>query len=98
MVQVKVEGGKIVIEPVGSIATKYYASAKIKQRPEDLDEFFNKAVRKVGKRKYVDVNVFVYWIGGHPRYGQKALKLKEIEAGNRGELITSILTACKTMS
>ena len=46
LVQVRVEGGRVVIEPVGSIAIKYYASVKIKRWPKDLDEFFNEAVRR----------------------------------------------------
>ena len=24
-------------------------------------------------RYYIDVNVFVYWLGNHPKYGQEAV-------------------------
>ena len=31
-------------------------------------------------RFYVDVNVFVYWLGNHPKYGQAALEwVKKME-------------------
>ncbi|MCD6369327.1 MAG: type II toxin-antitoxin system VapC family toxin [Thermoproteales archaeon] len=45
------------------------------------------------ERKYVDVNVFVYWLGKHPKFGEKAREwIEKIEAGSRGEYITSALT------
>ncbi len=41
--------------------------------------------------RYVDVNVFVYWLGDDPEFGGKATKIIEsIEAGE--ESITSALT------
>lgn len=41
--------------------------------------------------RYVDVNVFVYWLGDDPEYGAQATKIIEsIEAGER--TITSALT------
>ena len=45
------------------------------------------------ERKYVDVNVFVYWLGAHPEYGEKARRwISSIERARRGEYITSALT------
>ncbi len=43
--------------------------------------------------RYVDVNVFVYWLGGHPELGERALEwVRRIEAGERGSFVTSSLT------
>lgn len=42
---------------------------------------------------YVDVNVFVYWLGGHPAFGGPAHSLlKKIESAPRGRYVTSSLT------
>ena len=42
---------------------------------------------------YVDVNVFVYWLGGHPRFGETARRwVKRIERAPRGRYVTSSLT------
>ena len=53
----------------------------------------------VGKsRYYVDVNVFVYWLGNHPKYGQVALNwIKKMETSPRGEYVTSALTLYETL-
>ena len=49
-------------------------------------------------RLYVDVNVFVYWLGNHPKYGQVALELiKKMETSPRGEYVTSALTLYETL-
>ncbi len=33
-------------------------------------------------RRYYDVNVFVYWLGGHPEHGERAKKwIREAEGG-----------------
>jgi uncharacterized protein len=49
-------------------------------------------------RFYVDVNVFVYWLGNHPKYGQVALEwIKKMEASPRGEYVTSALTLYETL-
>ncbi len=41
-------------------------------------------------RRYYDVNVFVYWLGGHPEYGERAKKwIREAEVG---KAYTSSLT------
>jgi predicted nucleic acid-binding protein len=42
---------------------------------------------------YVDVNVFVYWLGAHPVYGKIAHHwIRRIEESPRGKYITSSLT------
>ena len=47
----------------------------------------------VEKPRYVDVNVFVYWLGNHPEFGETARKwIKKIENSRPGEYITSSLT------
>ena len=49
-------------------------------------------------RYYVDVNVFVYWLGNHPIYGQVALDwIKKMEVSPRGEYISSALTLYETL-
>ena len=51
----------------------------------------------MGKPRYVDVNVFVYWIGGHPTHGQRDLEwVRRIEKAKKGEFITSSLTLYET--
>jgi len=45
-----------------------------------------------GKR-YVDVNIFVYWLGYHPLFGEVACKwIKKIENSPSGQYVTSSLT------
>jgi len=47
----------------------------------------------VAPARYVDVNVFVYWLGGHPEYGERALNwIGRMEGAPRGEYITSVIT------
>jgi uncharacterized protein len=49
-------------------------------------------------RYYVDVNVFVYWLGNHPKYGQAALDwIKKMETSPRGEYVSSALTLYETL-
>ena len=49
-------------------------------------------------RYYIDVNVFVYWLGNHPKYGQVALDwIKKMETSPRGEFVTSSLTLYETL-
>jgi AbrB family looped-hinge helix DNA binding protein len=43
-VRVKADGRKIVIEPLGPIADKYFGTFKITRWPEDLDEFVAKVM------------------------------------------------------
>jgi len=50
------------------------------------------------ERKYVDVNVFVYWLSGTGELLEKAKKwVKAIESSIRGEYITSSLTIYELM-
>lgn len=45
------------------------------------------------ERRYVDVNVFVYWLSAHPIFGESARRwVNEIEKAKAGEYITSTLT------
>ena len=47
----------------------------------------------VERASYVDVNTFVYWLGGHPSFGKTAYKwIRKFENASRGEYITSSLT------
>ena len=47
---------------------------------------------------YLDVNVFVYWLGNHPKYGQTAREwIKKIETSRKGEYVTSALTLYETL-
>ncbi|ALL00898.1 hypothetical protein Pyrde_0848 [Pyrodictium delaneyi] len=44
-------------------------------------------------RRYIDVNILVYWLTGHPEYGRKALEwVKRVEAATRGTYITASIT------
>ena len=50
-----------------------------------------------GERKYVDVNVFVYWLTGEKKYLNRAKKwIEEIEL-RRGKFYTSVLTIYEVM-
>ena len=52
----------------------------------------------VGVTSYVDVNIFVYWLGNHPLLGKAAYKwIKKIEDAPKGEYVTSSLTLYETM-
>jgi predicted nucleic acid-binding protein len=45
------------------------------------------------ERQYVDVNVFVYWLTNHPKFGEQALQwIRKIENSPPGQYITSTLT------
>ena len=47
---------------------------------------------------YVDINVFVYWLGNHPSFGEPALKwIRMIENSARGKYVTSSLTIYETL-
>lgn len=44
-------------------------------------------------KRYVDVNVFIYWLGDHPTYGETAYRwVRLIERSSRGKYVTSSLT------
>src|SRR3972149_10393692 len=43
--------------------------------------------------RYVDVNIFVYWLGKHPKFGESAYRwVQKIENSTRKEYVTSSLT------
>lgn len=47
-------------------------------------------------RRYVDVNVFVYWLCGHPSFGEKAKNwIERIE--KEGNFVTSALAIYETL-
>jgi len=51
----------------------------------------------VAEPRYVDVNVFVYWLGGHPVYGERAREwIRRLERGAPREYVTSSLTVYET--
>jgi AbrB family looped-hinge helix DNA binding protein len=45
-VKMRTEGKTIIIEPVESIADKYYGAFKIENWPEDLDDFILQVIRR----------------------------------------------------
>ena len=48
--------------------------------------------------KYLDVNIFVYWLGKHPKFGETAYKwIKKVENAFRREYVTSSLTIYETL-
>ncbi len=48
--------------------------------------------------RYIDVNVFVYWLTAHPTFGQKALHwIKKVEEGSRASFVTASLTLYETI-
>jgi hypothetical protein len=52
----------------------------------------------VDKLSYVDINIFVYWLGNHPKFGETAYKwIKKIENSPRGKYVTSSLTLYETL-
>ncbi|MFQ6085728.1 MAG: type II toxin-antitoxin system VapC family toxin [Candidatus Bathyarchaeia archaeon] len=52
----------------------------------------------MGITRYVDVNVFVYWLGRHPVFGETAYRwVKKVEDAPRGEYVTSSLTAYEVL-
>ena len=44
--RVRVVDGKVVLEPVESVADRYFGAIKVKKWPADLDEFLEEAVSK----------------------------------------------------
>jgi len=52
----------------------------------------------VDRSRYVDVNIFVYWLGNHPKFGETAYQwIKKIENSPRGKHVTSSLTIYETL-
>jgi len=49
-------------------------------------------------KTYVDINVFVYWLGKHPSLGETAYQwIKKIENAPRGKYVTSSLSVYETL-
>jgi predicted nucleic acid-binding protein len=47
----------------------------------------------VAPESYVDINIFIYWLGNHPIFGETAHKwIKRIEEAPQGKYVTSSLT------
>lgn len=46
LLRVKIVDGKLMLEPLGNIADKYYGIIKVKKWPYDLDEFLIEAIQK----------------------------------------------------
>lgn len=47
---------------------------------------------------YIDINIFVYWLGNHPTFGRTSYEwIKKIEEAPRGKYVTSALTLYQTM-
>jgi len=52
----------------------------------------------VGKPRYVDVDVFIYWLGGHPVHGEKSREwVRKMEKAAPREYVTSSLTVYETL-
>jgi predicted nucleic acid-binding protein len=52
----------------------------------------------VDNPSYVDINIFVYWLGNHPKLGETAHNwIKKIEQSQRGKYVTSSLTLYETL-
>ena len=47
---------------------------------------------------YVDINIFIHWLGNHPTFGKNAYKwIKKIEETSQGKYVTSNLTLYETL-
>lgn len=47
----------------------------------------------VEAESYIDINVFIYWLGNHPAYGEKSCNwIEKIENAPPGKYVTSVLT------
>ncbi|MEM4297219.1 MAG: type II toxin-antitoxin system VapC family toxin [Nitrososphaerota archaeon] len=47
---------------------------------------------------YIDINIFVYWLGSHPTFGKASYEwIKKIEEAPRGKYVTSALTLYQTI-
>jgi len=52
----------------------------------------------VDQPRYIDVNIFIYWLGNHPKFGKTAYQwIKKIENSLPGEYVTSSLTIYETL-
>lgn len=49
-------------------------------------------------KRYIDVNIFVYWLGDHPEFSGKAAEwLRRARISKRGFYVTSTLTVYETL-
>ncbi len=46
LVKVYVKKGKVIVEPLGSVADKFFGCFKVEKWPKDLDEFVTEAIKK----------------------------------------------------
>ena len=52
----------------------------------------------VDAESYIDINIFIYWLGNHPSSGEAAYKwIKKIENSPHGKYVTSSLTLYETL-
>ena len=52
----------------------------------------------VDAESYIDINIFIYWLGNHPSFGETAYKwIKKIENSPHGKYVTSSLTLYETL-
>ncbi|GBC73519.1 tRNA(fMet)-specific endonuclease VapC [archaeon HR04] len=52
----------------------------------------------VNPEGYVDINIFVYWLGNHPTFGRTSYEwIRRIEGAPRGKYVTSALTLYEIM-
>jgi len=52
----------------------------------------------VDPESYIDTNIFIYWLGNHPTFGEKAHQwIKKVEEAPRGKYATSSLTIYQTL-
>jgi len=52
----------------------------------------------VGVESYLDVNIFVYWLGEHPTFGEVARRwIKRVEEAPKRRYATSALTVYQTL-
>ncbi|ADI32016.1 AbrB/MazE/SpoVT family DNA-binding domain-containing protein [Staphylothermus hellenicus] len=50
LLMLRIVDGKIVLEPIGDVADKYYGVVRVEKWPSDLDEFLAGAVREWWRR------------------------------------------------
>ena len=52
----------------------------------------------VEPKRYLDVNIFAYWLGDHPKFGETAYRwIKKVESSPHGEYTTSSLSIYETL-
>jgi predicted nucleic acid-binding protein len=52
----------------------------------------------VDPKRYIDTNIFVYWLGDHPKFGEAATHwIKKIEEAPQGQYFTCSLSIYQTL-